>query len=209
MMKSSRLMLALIVAALALAGAQMPAQAQYQYPGSYGAVYQPQPLYPYAVAPQAYAVLPQYAPRAYPYVGASASTPRILRRTVRKTDPALVEELRQRVERKNPVINKRIVVRDRPVVIEHRRVVDDPPVVVTREFDETGRQLTPQLQRRTSRNPLRSHAEKMPAGTPSSPRVIRAEAEVTILGPDRMSIRLFRSRGEAAPPPAPPPAAED
>ena len=76
MMKSSRLMLALIVAALALAGAQMPAQAQYQYPGSYGAVYQPQPLYPYAVAPQAYAVQPQYAPRAYPYVGASASTPK-------------------------------------------------------------------------------------------------------------------------------------
>jgi hypothetical protein len=207
MMKSSRLMLALSAVALTLAGA--PAQAQYQYPASYSAVYQPQPLYPYAV-PQAnaYAVQPQYAPRAYPYVGASASAPRILRRTVRKTDPALVEELRQRIDRKNPVISKRIVVRERPVVIEHRRVVDDPPVVITREIDETRTQLVPQTQRRVSRNPLRSHAEKTPVGTPSSPRVIRAEAEVTILGPDRMSIRLFRSRGEAAPPPVSP-AGED
>jgi hypothetical protein len=29
-------------------------------------------------------------------------------------------------------------------------------------------------------------------------RIIRAEAEVTILGPDRMSIRLFRKGGRGA-----------
>ena len=37
----------------------------------------------------------------------------------------------------------------------------------------------------TAGRPAKGKAEK---------RVIRAEAEVTILGPDRMSIRLFRKR---------------
>ena len=34
----------------------------------------------------------------------------------------------------------------------------------------------------------------MPAKPDGKARVIRAEAEITILGPDRMSIRLFRKR---------------
>ena len=56
-------------------------------------------------------------------------------------------------------------VREEPVVIETERVVDEPPRVIERRHvvEGSGQQ-----------------------------RVIRAEAEVTILGPDRMNIRLFR-----------------
>ena len=71
------------------------------------------------------------------------------------------------------VVNTTRIVREKPVVIVHRRVVDDPPLPPKR------RGL---LMRRVRRGP---------------PRVIRAEAEITILGPDRMSIRLYRKRGAA------------
>jgi len=151
---------------------------------------QPEPLYPYAQ--------PQYAPQGYPYVRTvptqAAPPPR-----VSKTDPALIEELRKiRHKKKKEIaavekatktdnkrikvgstdikIDKKIVVREKPVVRKHYRVIDDPPIVVQREIDES--QLPPAPPRR---------AEHPPTG-----RIIHAEAEVTILGPDRMSIRLYR-----------------
>ena len=114
-------------------------------------------------------------------------------RKVGKTDPALVEELRKRGHKKKDVviseskkdieIDKKRIVREKPVVRNHIRVVDDPPIVVQREISEQGQVLSEQ---------------RIPAAQAQAPaligggRVIHAEAEVTILGPDRMSIRLYR-----------------
>jgi hypothetical protein len=122
---------------------------------------------------------------------------------MRCTNPTLVQELRQRAE-KEPVINKKIVVRDKPVVIKHHRVVDDPPIVVQREIVVEENHIKSDR----SRGLIGGHSEKAQVPDPAAPvvvgqRVIRAEAEVTILGPDRMSIRLFRKRGEPAPAPEP------
>jgi hypothetical protein len=151
---------------------------------------QPEPLYPYTQ--------PQYVPQGYPYVrtvpAQAAPPPR-----VSKTDPALIEELRKmrhkkkkeivavkketktgdnqiKVGTKEIKIDKKIVVREKPVVRKHYRVIDDPPIVVQREIDESQLPSAPP--------PRAEH--------PAAGRIIHAEAEVTILGPDRMSIRLYR-----------------
>lgn len=163
------------------------AHAQYVYS------IQPEPLYPY--------VQPQYAPQGYPYVRtvpAQAAPPQ----RVSKTDPALIEELRKtrhkkkkeivtvekkankaedkkiKVGNKEIKIDKKIVVREKPVVRKHYRVIDDPPIVVQREIDESQLPSAPP--------PRAEH--------PATGRIIHAEAEVTILGPDRMSIRLYRKQ---------------
>ncbi len=63
---------------------------------------------------------------------------------------------------------------------ETRRVVNDPPRIIERRTvvdDEAGTVETEQAP--SSRDDNKK-------------RVIQADAEVTILGPDRMSIRLFR-----------------
>jgi hypothetical protein len=197
-------------AVLVLAATHGAAQALYLAQGAYGSAYQPEPYYPYDVGqPQAnsYIVIPQGAPRAYPYVRPD-SAPKVLKRVTGRTDPVLVQELRRRAE-KNPVINKRIVVRERPVVVKHRRIVDHPPVVVQREIvadenhirsDRPRGLIGSRHDERASAEPVASVAPLLRAG--KSQRVIRAEAEVTILGLDRMSIRLFRKRGEPAPEPA-------
>jgi hypothetical protein len=180
----------LIVIALATVAFGGAAQAQYYAP-----------LYPYAVQPQYVYPQPQYAPQPYPYVQSPQvravpprhhHAPRAAEpsRRVGKTDPALVEELRTKrhhkdeaaVSRKKDIeIDKKIVVREKPVVRRHIRVVDDPPVVVQREISEQGQVLSEQRV-----PPVQAQA---PIG---SGRVIHAEAEVTILGPDRMNIRLYR-----------------
>jgi hypothetical protein len=199
------------VAAFAVAAAGvLPAQAQsYQMASA-----QPAPLYPYELQPgQSYAV--EVAPgtyvihrpspaRDYPYVrcvnGCEKTVrrparhaarplrePRRFDRPPRRNDPALIDELRTRITKKDKtkktpkikteVIHTTKVVRDPPVVIEHRRVVEDPPRVIERRHyvDDAPRQDAPRKEEK---------------------RVIHAEAEVTILGPDRMSIRLFR-KGDA------------
>jgi hypothetical protein len=69
------------------------------------------------------------------------------------------------------------VVEDPPRVIVRRHVVEDAPA--PRGLAETAPGDT----------------ARRPRGDDDKVRVIRAEAEVTILGPDRMSIRLFRKRG--------------
>ncbi|HXD46835.1 MAG TPA: hypothetical protein VN655_17045 [Pseudolabrys sp.] len=198
------------LALAALAAAFLPAAAQAQYASA-----QPAPLYPYAVQPgQPYAV--EVAPgtyvikrpaerRGYPYVrcvtgcdGSAATTPRNpsprSERRVTHNDPALIEELRRRHggKVKHEVVNTTRIVRDKPVVIEHERVVDDPPrVIERRHYVEDAPPAKPH--RRTAK----VEADVMaPAEKKAGKRVIRAEAEVTILGPDRMSIRLFR-KGKA------------
>lgn len=169
--------------------------AQAQYVGPYA---QPAPLYPYVAQPQ-------YAPQPYPYVQSpnvrhvpsEYQPPRAAQpRKVTKTDHALVEELRKGrhkkkevvveadkketvvIDKKHVEIDKKIVVREKPVVRKRIRVVDDPPIIVQREINEHGQVVS---------------EGRVPHPTaPVAGRVIHAEAEVTIIGPDRMSIRLYR-----------------
>jgi hypothetical protein len=188
-----KISIAVAIMAVAFGGA---AQAQYYA--------QPAPLYPY-VAQQGQYVYPQpqYAPRPYPYaqspnvrsVMPERPAPRAAARA-HKTDPVLVEELRHRGHKKKDAsiisegkkdieIDKKRIVREKPVVRRHIRVVDDPPIVVQREISEQGQVLSEQ------RVPVAQVPAQLPPPSPGG-RVIHAEAEVTILGPDRMNIRLYR-----------------
>ncbi len=176
------------------AAVTVPAAAQAQY---YGAPAQNAPLYPYATQPnQPYAV--EIAPGTYEirrpgtqrpdaYVSRTVSAKRIHTRN----DPAVIEELRQRHGKKADVVHSKKVVYDKPVVVETTRVVDDPPQVIERRryVDDTPRRKKPIVVAR----------DEVKADTPKSgkPRVIEADAEVTIIGPDRMSIRLFRKGSRA------------
>jgi hypothetical protein len=206
MSSSSRLALF----AIAVAGALPVTAAQAQY---YGAS-SPPPLYPYEaqssqpyavqVAPGTYVIhRPAEQPRNYPYVRGSrtgiavaAPKPGRFDRPHKPVDHALIEELRKRQGKteqteqanKEPavrkpaargVINTTKIVRDPPVVRETRRYVDDPPRIIERRQvvdDDTGT----------------VEPEQQPRREDNKKRVIAADAEVTILGPDRMSIRLFR-----------------
>ena len=200
-----------------VAVALLPAAAQAQYASA-------SPLYPYAVAPgqpyavevapNTYVIQRQAQTRNYPYVrcvnGCDGSvpvtvrkvTPRRAERRETHNDPALIEKLRERQTRKikREVINTTRVVRDKPVVIEHQRVVDDPPRIVERRHyvEDAPAAAKPAPRKRvatveTEVAPPPRAAIKGKSGK-AEKRVIRAEAEVTILGPDRMSIRLFRKR---------------
>jgi hypothetical protein len=198
-----------IAATAIVLSAASTAQAQYYA--------QPAPLYPYVAQQQYVYPQPQYAPQPYPYVQSPnvrhvpqqyqprASQPP----NVSNTDPSLVDELRKgrrhkkkdvvviddRMKGKKEVvvidkddkkiaIDKKVVMREKPVVRKRIRVVDDPPVVVRREIDENGRVISEQSQAQIV----------APVAVPghAGGRVIHAEAEVTILGPDRMNIRLYR-----------------
>jgi hypothetical protein len=113
----------------------------------------------------------------------------------------LIEQPRRKQARtvKRAVINTTRIVRDKPVVIEHQRVVDDPPRVIERRHyvDDAPPAAAPRAAKVVAdiQPPRGTAKEKKGKG---EPRVIRAEAEVTILGPDHMSIRLFRKRGADA-----------
>ncbi|HZD89330.1 MAG TPA: hypothetical protein VE224_04485 [Pseudolabrys sp.] len=87
------------------------------------------------------------------------------------------------------IIHTRRIVRDKPVVIVHRRVVEDPPRVITR------RHYVDNLPRPRPRRQAAGAVRRAPGN--EYPRVIHADAEITILGPDRMSIRLIRKDGQA------------
>jgi hypothetical protein len=179
---------------------------------NYGATYaQPAPLYPYAVqpdrpyavevAPGTYVIQRPAASRAYPYVrcqkdcGHHAGNPAPEQTSPRfdrphqPVDHALVEELRNRSQVKREVVNTKKIVRDPPIVVETQRVVDDPPRIIERRHaveDEPAparRKQAAAEERETDKHAGRNDTKK---------RVIEADAEVTILGPDRMSIRLFR-----------------
>lgn len=188
-----------------------------------GASAQPAPLYPYELQPgQSYAVevaphtyvIHRPAPaRDYPYVrcvsgcGRPAAHSAHVPHAPQHNDPALIDELRERSAKnaskhsgkiKREVVNTTKVVRDPPVVIEHRRVVDDPPRVIERhhyvEDAPAPRRRKAQIEERG----IIALDPKTHGGDANDKRVIHAEAEVTILGPDRMSIRLFRKSGADA-----------
>ncbi len=201
----------------AITGSLLPATAVHaQY---YNSNAQPAPLYPYVVqserpyavqvAPNTY-VIERNAP-AYPYMRSQSSGRRAGNPSPELTAPrfdrphkpvnhALVEELRKRAqinrEQANrdqgnrAIVDTQQVVRDPPVVVETKRFVDDPPRIIERPvIVEDG--------------PVRAHHKRgiigeientneRPSRDDNKKRVIQADAEVTILGPDRMSIRLFR-----------------
>jgi hypothetical protein len=171
---------------------------------------------PYAVqvAPNTYVIQRPAPPRNYPYVrgihvnkAAPAAKARRFDRPHKPVDRVLIEELRQRSKAKQDakrdeadrlqysraVINTTKIVRDPPIVVETQRVVDDPPRVIERHVvaDEPVRSRgIINTNRSTSRDAGESRDD-------TKQRVIEADAEVTILGPDRMSIRLFR-KGHSA-----------
>jgi hypothetical protein len=192
-------------AALVVAGAVVaPAGAQAQY---YGVAPQGAPLYPYAVQPgQPYAV--EVAPGTYVIrrpaqaVDYRAEETRRRARKPVRNDPALIDELRRHTGKKSAskveTIETKTVVRGKPIVIEHTRVVDDPPKVIVRKryVDDTTASIPRGKQKVVVEEQAAPKGEsaKRDAGTR---RVIEADAEVTIIGSDRMSIRLFRKRGAA------------
>ncbi len=102
---------------------------------------------------------------------------------------------------KRTVYKTKKIVRDRPVVIVHKRYVDDPPRVIDRAV------AIDDAPRTDCNRGLMTRCDTVTAPVVSAPapapfvrlgreagkrRVINAEAEITILGPDRMNIRLYR-----------------
>ena len=192
----------LAVLAMIAAGLLPPASAQAQY---YAATAQPAPLYPYAVptdrpyavevAPNTYVIQRPAASRTYPYTRGRASNPAPepsapkFDRLPKPADRALIEELRKRSQTKRTVIETKKIVHDAPVVVETKRYVDDAPRVIERRHVVEDAPLRARHQQATV---AESDTGKRAGRDDNKKRVIEADAEVTILGPDRMSIRLFR-----------------
>lgn len=185
---------------------------------------QPAPLYPYAVqsnqpyavqvAPNTYviqrpAAAPTEPPRARKHrAGKPAPVKQAAAKKHRhsKVDPKLVEELRDRLKVKTAtatptatINTKRVVVKP-PIVKETKRYVDDPPRVVER-YQVVDDRVEHLHNKRASNEPHDGGAvviKRKGAGLGGGEkRVIDADAEITILGPDRMSIRLFRKGSKA------------
>jgi len=170
----------------------MPFAAQAQWYGGRQAPLYPDQLQPgqtYAVevAPGTYVF---HRPRShkYPHVPSSARHHAVRRHADKRgTDwrsARRVHTLPHRRDSRRVVINAERIVREKPVVIEHRREVNDPPRVVERREYVEDVPTPPRRAGRTSKV-----ARELP-------RVIHADAEVTILGPDRMSIKLYRKRSD-------------
>jgi hypothetical protein len=113
---------------------------------------------------------------------------------------ALIEELRQRAQAKRDKENHEQdagehdrrsvkIVRDKPVVVTTKRYVDDPPRVIERNVIVDDEPTRAPRQRGLIQPPAAGESIRR---DDNKKRVIQADAEVTILGPDRMSIRLFR-----------------
>lgn len=183
---------------------------------------QPGQSYAVEVAPGTYVIHRGANQPVYPYASPSAGPAPRRHEAAPKpkrthADRSLIEELRQRHaklaakkaaeraakarqaaektetnktagRRPDKVINTKKIVYEKPVVIETRRVVDDPPKVIERHryADDV-----PAPPRRATTGSI----ARKPSGD-DDPRVIRADAEITILGPDRMSIRLLRKDGQ-------------
>lgn len=172
-------------------------------PGTY-VIHRPQAThYPYVRCPNGC----RPHKRAVHHVARRAPPPRKFVPRHKRNDPALIEELRRREAKRgnkrgtkhsaphkatDDVINTRKIVREPPVVIVHRRVVQDPPRVIERRHyveDAPPVVETPPPRGLLRQGPKhRSGRVVIGDGT----RVIHADAEITILGPDRMSIRLVR-----------------
>jgi hypothetical protein len=203
---------------LALFVASVPvtaAQAQYLgsppplYPYAVQNGYGVQTAQPYAVqvAPNTYVIQRPEPQRDYPYVSArkraAAPAPGKFDRPHKPVDHALIDELRTRVQKKNAdqasaepaqksTVNKTKIIRHPPVVRETTRYVDDPPRVIDQVTVGDPDNETPNRGILTQPRRAAPRATGSTANADNTPRTIAADAEVTILGPDRMSIRLFR-----------------
>jgi hypothetical protein len=181
---------------LAVLSTAANAQSVISYSDSQGYGYRTEPLYPYA---------PPQRGTSRVETRASAGV-----QPARKVDPALIEELRKKRKAStkptttsnikpkasvdvtasvdktpdNKKITRTIVVREKPIVRNTYRVVEHPPIIVQREVSED---QVAEGGGHAQGSPLAA-----PQGAPFAARTIRAEAEITILGPDRMSIRLYR-----------------
>jgi hypothetical protein len=191
--------LAISLAALASAA---NAQAIIQYSDSQGYGYRTEPLYPYA--PPQRGLMRTEKPRVETHASPVAQP-------TRKVDPALIEELRNKRKAiakpntkpkasvdvtasidhapDNKKFTRTVVVREKPIVRTNYRVVEHPPIVVQREVSEDQVEGGGHAQVAPLAVP-----QAAPQGAPFAARTIRAEAEITILGPDRMSIRLYRKQ---------------
>ena len=180
----------------------------------------PPPLYPYAqpgrtasqpyaieVAPGAYVIHrpgeagarpPRRAQRAAPaaQTQSSRASSSQAKPTRTRNDPALIEELRQQVAGKKTVINTTKVVYKKPKVVETKRYVDLPPRVVERytvvDDSDGDKKIVIEA-------PAAEAQGKKGKPSMGDKRVIQADAEITILGPDRMTIQLYR-KGELGKP---------
>jgi hypothetical protein len=183
------------LSAIALLGA-LPARAQ-TFNGAYAV----------QVAPGTYVVRHSDAGRVYPYVScgrncsASSGGRHAVRAHARHHRASIEAPHRRQVKNRHAksrhIIHTTKIVREAPVVIEHRRVVDDPPrIIERRHYVEDA----PAPRKRVAVEHVRKKREKKSAEHESEgkPRVIRADAEVTIVGPDRMTIRLLRKRDAEA-----------
>ncbi len=202
----------LAVLAVIAAGLLPSTAAQAQLFGS--SYSRPAPLYPYVAQQQPYAV--EVAPDTYvirrpahvrthnrPHsrnYGSRASVPKHARAAARFDRPhkranrVLIEELRRRQHAKGHAAGTTRIVREAPVVIEHRRIVDDPPRVIVRQDGAEDAPMDTPVEPAVSEE--RPVGRGLLGGGHGS-RVIRADAEITIQGPDRMSVRLFRKRHSA------------
>jgi hypothetical protein len=208
-MKSLVRNLAIAAALVAAIVAALPAHAQWY--SSYPPGSAPAHLYsaprPYAieVAPNTYVIQRPAPPRRSPHVRRVAPVERkqvereaVTEKPRRRADPALIEELRKRHgikgKVKHEVINTTKIVREKPIVIERRRIVTHPRVIdrvtVIEDPPSSGARRRGLLVKETG-----SVAPERFDG--KNERVIEADAEVTILGPDRMTIRLFRKGSNA------------
>jgi hypothetical protein len=209
-MKSRPRPFAILAAAVlgTLPATAVQAQWYSSYPPAGATRYGAQPQQPYAVevAPNTYVIHRPAKPRANaPERCLDCEQPAAARPQRTHADRALIDELAKR-HVKTKVLHTTKTVREKPRVIEHQRVVDDPPRIIERRHiteDAPGRGLIRQRRevgeeevviqpggRKTAveRPAKRKHA----ARDANIKRVIQADAEITILGPDRMSIRLFR-----------------
>ncbi|MCW5693913.1 MAG: hypothetical protein KIT48_16265 [Pseudolabrys sp.] len=211
MLSRSKIAVLVVTAAILVMG---PAQAQY-----YSSVQQsPPPLYPYQQQPRAaqpYAI--EVAPGTYVIqrpgearahgrrVHRPAPAVRSQAKAVRKNDPRLIDELKQRAAgTKTSTINTTKIVRLKPKVVETTRYVDDPPRVVERYTvvdDANGeKKVVVDLPPHDRRGAGKNAGGRGDIGK-NEKRVIQADAEITVLGPDRMTIQLYR-KGERGKPSA-------
>lgn len=173
---------AFVLAAAAIAGGE--ARAQY-----YSSVQQsPPPLYPYVTQPRA----------AQPYAVEVAPGTYVIQRPGEPRAAAHRQRAR-RAAAKTPAINTTKIVRHKPKVVETTRYVDDPPRVVERYTvvdDASGEKKVVADAQALDKAKLGKNE-----GGKNARRVIQADAEITIIGPDRMTIQLYR-KGERGKPSA-------
>jgi hypothetical protein len=133
---------------------------------------------------------------------APAPAPGRFDRPHQKVDPALVDELRKRNKVKTTVVNTTKIVREKPIVVETRRYVDDPPRIVERRHYVDDEPAPPKKNKHVAvieddTGKLAPNHDDGKKHADSEKRVIEADAVITILGPDRMSIKLLRKRSRA------------